>query len=187
MSTVYIVHAIDAEGPLVEDLGATFERLNYVFDVSIEESSENLTRLQNGEIDLGEKTKPIQSLLTAQNLSYLGNWGSIDAMLDKILTHEYRNILPDSDGESWIYNWFCVDHVGFEDNPRLRDLGHHKVFDHYHSLLTDEKNHRDAVYFHYHPLPYNKKAHSCAAFYLNSNHLFEIIARKIIERQWFKD
>lgn len=185
MSTVYIVHAIDAEGPLVEDLGATFERLNYIFDVSIEESLENLISLQNGDIDLGDKTRPIQSLLAAQNLSYLGDWGSIDAMLDKILTHEYRNILPDSDGASWIYNWFCLDHVGFEDNPRLRDLGHHKVFDHYRSLLTHEKNQRDAVYFHYHPLPYNKKAHSCATFYLNSNHLFEIIARKIIERQWF--
>ena len=36
MGVVYVVHAVDAEGPLVEYLEATFEQIKQVFDISIE-------------------------------------------------------------------------------------------------------------------------------------------------------
>lgn len=185
MGVVYVVHAVDAEGPLVEDLEATFERIKQIFDISIEPSKKNLLHMQKGELDLGDKTPLIRSLLSPQNLSNLGDWNSIKLMQDRLCSQRFRNILPDCDGNGWIYSWFCVDHVGYEANPRKRDLGHHKVFDHCKSLVSIPGNNKDGIYFHYHPLPHNKLAHSSATLYLNSNHIFEIIARKIIERQWF--
>ena len=35
MKTVYIVHAIDTEGPLYESLNAKFERIEDIFKISI--------------------------------------------------------------------------------------------------------------------------------------------------------
>ncbi len=52
--TVNIVHCVDTEGPLYESLPATFERLREIFDVNLEATPENLRRLQNREINLGE-------------------------------------------------------------------------------------------------------------------------------------
>ena len=34
----------------------------------------------------------------------------------------------DSEGKGIIYNWHCVDHVGFSSNKRNRDLGFGKIF-----------------------------------------------------------
>lgn len=131
---LYIVHCVDAEGPLYDPQLQTY-----------------------------------------------GDWGTIESMLARVTTTSFRERVPDSFGNGWIYNWFCLDHVGYEANPRRRDLGDHKVFDYYRKWLNGD----DGIYFHYHPLPYNRDAHSCATFYFNQNHIYRILARKIIDRQWF--
>ena len=51
-SKLYIAYCIDTEGPLHESLNATFQRLNDIFGVELEATKENLSRLQNQEIDL---------------------------------------------------------------------------------------------------------------------------------------
>lgn len=56
-------------------------------------------------------------------------------MLDDCLSLNFRNKFKDSDGNGWIYNWFCVDHVDYELNPRRRDIGYHKIFDEYFNIL----------------------------------------------------
>jgi len=182
---VYVVHCVDTEGPLAEALSDTFERLRTIFGVEIAATEENLRKLQQGEIDLGERTEPIRRLLAPQLQGYNRNWEEVDAMLARVTSPCFRDRRPDSRGDGWVYNWFCLDHVGYRSNPRSRDLGHHKVFDHYGSLLQRQENHRDRIFYHYHPLPHNGMAHACATWYLNQNHLFEILARKVIERQWF--
>ncbi len=50
---VYIVHAIDTEGPLYESLQGTFERLKDLFGItSLEPTLENLEKLKLGKIEL---------------------------------------------------------------------------------------------------------------------------------------
>ena len=52
---VYIVHAIDTEGPLYESTKATFERLENTFGIKMEPTYENLEKLRNKVVDLGGK------------------------------------------------------------------------------------------------------------------------------------
>lgn len=182
---LHVVHCVDTEGPLDEGLEATFERLRGIFGVELQPCEENLGKLQRGEIDLGEKTDAVRRLLAPQLQAYKRNWDEVEEMLSRVTAPGFRSGVPDSFGGGWVYSWFCVDHVGYQANPRRRDLGHHRVFDRYAGLLRRPDNARDRLFFHYHPLPYNRMAHSCATSYLNGNHLFEILARKVIERRWF--
>ena len=51
---VLVVHAI-IQGPLYRSFNAKFDRLNDLFNINhIEQTKENLIKLQNGEIKLGE-------------------------------------------------------------------------------------------------------------------------------------
>lgn len=43
---LHIVHCIDTEGPLDEDLQATFERLKYIFGIHLKPTRENLNLIQ---------------------------------------------------------------------------------------------------------------------------------------------
>ena len=52
-SKIYIVHCIDAEGPLHETIQATFERLEHTFHLKFDPSKGLLTRLQAGKEKLG--------------------------------------------------------------------------------------------------------------------------------------
>jgi len=182
---VYVVHCVDTEGPLDESLDATFERIGEVFGIRLEPSQATLDALQRGAIDLGEKTEPVKRMLSPRLLNFNRTWNDIDRMLDRITAPDFRNTLPDSYGNGWVYSWFCIDHVGYTVNPRRRDLGHHRIFAHYGERRGRAENAPDRVFFHYHPLPCNRMAHSCATCYVNSNHIWEILARKTIERRWF--
>jgi hypothetical protein len=183
--TVYVVHCVDAEGPLDESLEATFERLGKTFGITLEASEENLERLRNGLVDLDVQTEPVREFLKPHLMDYCRDWDAVENMLARATSFNCRNRYPDSYGKGWVYTWCCVDHVGYVENPRRRDLGHHHIFDRYRSLVRKDESHVDAIGFHYHPLPFNKLAHACATSYLNGNHLLEILARKVIDKQWF--
>ena len=45
--------------------------------------------------------------------------------------HRYTTDQIEDSGQHEVLNWFCLDHVGFEDNPRRRSLGYHIVFRYY--------------------------------------------------------
>ena len=49
---------------------------------------------------------------TLQN--YHDTWDKIESMLSKIMSKEFRFKYPDSFGGGWVYNWFCLDHVGYK-------------------------------------------------------------------------
>ena len=105
-------------------------------------------------------------------------------MLDRVRSPEFRNTLPDSDGGGWIYNWFCVDHVDYTVNPRRKDIGYHNIFDHYQRLLAKSDS-RDGLHFHFHPSHPSYYSHKSATFYLRDSKFFDILAWRIIERNWF--
>ena len=182
--TLYLVHAIDTEGPLYESLEATFERLEKITGVRLEPTQANLERVRKRELELGGREEVASLAVSKELLTYNDTWDKVDAMLSEMLSPEYRERYADPAGRGWIYSWFLMDHVGYTVNPRRRDLGYHNIFDHYRALLqgTDAP---DDVQWHFHPMSTYREAHIVATSYLNSPHLLESLARRIIDRAWF--
>lgn len=185
-ATVHVVHCVDTEGPLHESLEATFERIRRIFHLDLEPSQEMLKRLQAGEVELDGLEEAVQRVVDPRVLDYNDTWDKLDTMLDEALSAEYRSQFPDHQGRGWIYNWFCLDHVEYKTNPRRRTMGYHAIFDHYRRRLERLNADRDGLHFHYHPQPFRKHAHLCATHWWASSHtLFEVLSRRIIDRNWF--
>lgn len=182
---LYVVHAIDTEGPLYESLEATFDRLRSIVGVALEPTRENLAKLRRREIDLGGREETAALVVSEPLLAYNETWDAVDAMLRDMLRPAYRGAYPDAAGGGWIYSWFLLDHVGYDTNPRRRDIGYHNVFDHYQALIRETASWQDDVQFHFHPMSTYREANVCATSYLRSPHLWETLARRIVERGWF--
>ena len=182
---VYIVHCIDTEGPMYESPEVPFEQINKVFGIKINPTEDNLKRLRKRELDLGGIEEAVSNLVDVRKVAVGGDWAQIEKMLEKITSREYREILKDSNGNGWIYSWFCLDHVGFTgNNPRRRDLGHHRVFDRYMKMVR-EQDMGDIIQFHHHPVSFSGNANENGTAYWGRNTLNEILCRKVIDRQWF--
>lgn len=185
-SNVFIVHCIDTEGPLDETIQATFERLEEIFGIKLKQSKTNLKKLQNQEIDLGGLEVAVANLVAPQRLNMNRNWQDISSMLETLNDPSFRMKVPDSNNNGWCYSWFCLDHHGFKgNNPRNRDTKDHSVFDFYQNNLKTQRHYKDCIQWHYHPIPINGHLNSCGNTYLNSSNIWEILAKKIIERSWF--
>ena len=183
---VLFVHSVDTEGPLYESLGGTFERLHDLYGLSgIEATPENLDHLKRGEIPLGGMEQAVAQTLDHHRLSYNDTWEKIDEMLARVLAPAFRRRLVDSFGNGWIYNWFCVDHVGYTINPRRRDIGYHNIFDHYRQVLAQHRATEDGIHWHFHPMSTYREAHRSGTSYVNSPELYQILCRRIIEQHWF--
>lgn len=184
--TVHLVHCVDTEGPLYESIEATFERLKDIFKVDLEPSVETLARLQAGEIDLAGMEAEVQKVVDPHLLAYNDTWDKIDALLTDCLSTSFRNQVRDSAGEGWVYNWFCVDHVDYDVNPRRRDMGYHNIFDHYRRVLRETHSGQDGLHFHYHPHNFRREAHRCAThWWASSDSLHQTLSRRVIDRGWF--
>lgn len=185
-STVYVVHCIDTEGPLHEALEATFERLSSIFNIQLEPSREMLRRLQAGKVDLGGLETAVQKVLDPHLLNYNDTWDKVDAMLTDALSGAFRTQVTDTRGGGWVFNWFCVDHVDYEVNPRRRDIGYHNIFDHYRRVLRETNAWQDGLHFHFHPHAFRSEAHRCAThWWSSSNSLQQTLSRRIIVHGWF--
>jgi hypothetical protein len=182
---LYVVHCIDTEGPLYESLEATFERLESITGIALAPTIDNLQRVRRKELDLRGREEVAALIVSEQLLSYNDTWDKVDAMLRKMMHPAYRNRFVDSVGQGWVYSWFLVDHVGYETNPRRRDIGYHNVFDHYLAMIQETGSSQDDVQFHFHPMSTYREAHVCATSYLRSPHLLETLARRVVDRQWF--
>jgi hypothetical protein len=184
--TVHIVHCIDTEGPLFESLGAKFERLRELFGITdIEPTRANLGKLQRGEVDLSGKEDAVKELLSSHRSKYNETWTELDAMLEQITAPEFRRSRTDSIGNGWRYSWFCMDHIGFDYNPRRRDIGYHNIFDRYRDLISTQADAHDGLQWHFHPMSTYRDAHRCGTHYFRDPVIFQILARKVIERGWF--
>lgn len=182
---VCLVHCIDTEGPLNETLKATFERLKNTFNIDLKPSHRNLELLQNKKIEFNDKniTEAVAKMLSSNLLSYKKNWTEVDEMLDRIQSSLFRKKLSDSFNNGWVYNWFCLNHVGYKKNPRKRDLGFGKVYDHYKKRKLSKF---DSFGFHFHPIAPKKNGIMCATSWLReSKILFEIISKYILDKNYF--
>ena len=68
---VYIVHAVDTEGPLYEGLEIFFSRLNSMFGTNLSPSIKNLKKLTKGELDLNGREDEASSFV--QRSVFFGN------------------------------------------------------------------------------------------------------------------
>jgi hypothetical protein len=183
---VYIVHCVDTEGPLYESINATFNRLKEIFNLDLKPSKKLLEDLQKGKINLNGLEKAVQKVVNPKILNYNDSWEKMDLMLNEALSNNFRNKLTDSFDNGWIYNWFCVDHIDYKHNPRKREIGYHKIFDHYNNILKKTNSDQDDIQFHYHPHAFTKDATLTAThWWIASNTLYEVLNRRIIDRNWF--
>ncbi len=183
---LHIVHCIDTEGPLDEDLAATFNRIGSLFDIWLKPSRATLRQLQNAEIPLDGAERQVAEVLAPRLLKYNRNWEDVRTMLDDALSESFRNQVVDDFGRGWTYSWHCVDHLGFQDNPRHKDLGYGNVFHFYRTILEETGSDQDEINWHFHPLSITRNPLSAATSYNNNmDILLPVIARRIIDEQWF--
>lgn len=182
---VYVVHSVDTEGPLVESIEITFHRLDTILGIKLTPSEETLKKIQNKELDLEGKENIAAQIFSPHLLDYNDSWEKLEKMLVEIMDPKFRKNIPDSFGNGWKFNWHCLDHVGYETNPVCRDLGHHKIFDHYKKMIEMTKSYQDSIHWHFHPMSFYREANRRGNSFFNSFHLHDVLCRKIIERKWF--
>ena len=79
-----------------------------------------------------------------------------------------------------------MDHVGYVENPRQKDLGYGNIFNFYSSKLKNLKNNADELNWHFHPLSFLRKPTQAATSYVNSyDVLTQILCRRILDNNWF--
>jgi hypothetical protein len=183
--TVYVVHCVDTEGPLYESLEVSFERLNAVLGTDFPPSRESLRKIQKGELDLGGKEEVARLMLSPEMLDYNDHWGKLDGMLDELLSPEFRKRYADPSGRGWGFSWFVMDHVGYETNPRCRDVGYLNIFDHYAFRLKETESRSDELHWHVHPTTFYREGNASSTAFLQSPHVLEGLSRRIIDRKFF--
>ena len=182
---LFIVHCIDTEGPLNESLNATFERLYEIYGIKLVATKENLLKIQNKKINLNGLEDEVSKTFSKHLLNYNNSWEKIDLMLDKIMSQQYRSQYLDSFNNGIVYNWHCMDNVGFSTNLRQRDIGFGNIFNHYKNKIK-EYGDLDSIHWHFHPLAFSREGHLSSTSYDNSyGILHEILCRRLIDNEWF--
>ena len=185
---LYVVHCVDAEGPLNETLCATFERLEYIFGIRLESNEDNYKKLKSGEIEgkSEEETIRIRNSFSGSILNYNKNWAQIEQMNEVIFSKEFRMQQVDDFQNPWKITWFCLDHVNFPENPREKALGYSVVLNYYKKLVGDNQIFGDSLQWHYHPKSISQNPVAAASSYSNSmKEILEILSRKVIDDKWF--
>jgi hypothetical protein len=184
---VYIVHAVDTEGPLYEGLDGLFSEIKEHFDISLESTQENVELLRNRQIDLGGKEALAAYFVRPDRVErYNETWVQIDKMHATFMSPDWRQKLADSHGNPYVVSWFCMDHVGFNYNPRRRAMGYHEIYQYYVAKISEYQANRDGIYWHYHPASFSGNAHRMGYNYSYSENLHnEIVTRRIIDHMWF--
>lgn len=79
-----------------------------------------------------------------------------------------------------------MDHLGFQENPRHKDIGYGNIFNFYKSKLKETNSDKDEINWHFHPLSLKRNPLNSATSYLNNyDILLYIISRRIIDNEWF--
>ena len=186
-SIVYIVHCIDTEGPLDEKLDAFFERIEESFSLKIKPTKKNLNLILEKKLNLNGLEDDVIKVFNSKETGFLKNWTELDKELKIITSKKFRSNFLDSFGNPCIYNWFVLQHYGFiGKNPRSRDVGFSNIYDKYHKLVNSNNSCiNDRIYFHYHAPPISGDYHRAGSSFLNSSHLYDVLSRLLIERNWF--
>ena len=183
---LHIVHCIDTEGPLIEPISATFERINSIFNLNIEASAENLRRLQQHQIPLNGLEEDVSRVVRPDLLAYNNQWSDVRSMLHEAMSPRFRRQVLDDFGQGWVYSWHIMDHVGYSSNPRSKALGFGNVFNFYQDIFNAAPNPLDEVNWHFHPVYPDGNPLKASTSYTNTFPLLnEILARRLLDNDWF--
>lgn len=183
---LYIVHCVDTEGPLNESVKESVKRFNEIYKKNLIPSKKNLNRIQNKEIKLNGQEESAAKCFSKKLLNYNKNWSDIDLMLDNIMSENFRFKKKDDFGGGWVYSWHCVDHVGFNKNPRKKSLGYGAVFHYYKKKIIEYDSKKDELNWHFHPLSIQKNPLAAATSYTNNYDLLNnILCKRIIDDNYF--
>jgi len=183
---LHVVHCVDTEGPMSEQLADTFVRLNEIFGLSLPPTAQTLKALQLQQIDLGGIEFEVVKVVAPKLLAYNESWMDIRHMLHDALSKNFREKLVDDWGGGWVYSWHCLDHVGYRENPRRKDIGYGNVFRFYKQILEETRSQCDEINWHFHPLSFSRNPLHCATSYVNSyDVLTQILCRRVIDDNWF--
>lgn len=183
---LHVVHCIDTEGPLNETIEATFDRIHAIFNIRIEPTQQNLTKLQNQEISLNGLEDAVAKCIAPDLLKYNKNWNDIDNMLDELLSKKFRYQQPDDFGGGWKFSWHCMDHIGINENPRHKDIGHGNILRFYKNKIKKISDFGDELNWHFHPLSLTRHPlHAATSYANNYEQLLKIICHRIIDERWF--
>lgn len=122
------------------------------------------------------------------NSEILKNWEAVDEAMDKLFKENFRNKILDSFNGNLKFGWFFLTWSGFNNkrNPRKRDLGYHKIYDHYRSRWGKLiQTFGDEECWHYHHPPRSGVVNEWSTDWNSSQEYKSIISRQIIERNWF--
>lgn len=167
---------------MYEPLSAKFERISELYDVHLDETEENFMRLKSGKIDLSGKEKPIAQLLNGHLASYNETWADVDSMCRELFSADFRERYTDDLNNPWIFSWFCMDHIGYQFNPRRKSVGYHIIYDYY---LEKISQFGDSINWHFHPPSFFREGHRNATSYLNNTDFIDGLVRKVIDRNFF--
>lgn len=182
---LHIVHCIDTEGPLIETAADSVARVNDIYNINLDKNTMTLRAIQNQELDLGGIEEDVARVVHPDLLKYNENWSEIGDMLEDCMSDTFRCRIPDSFGEGWVYSWHCMDHAGYSNNPRSKDLGYGNIFRYYQAKIA-EKGGKDEINWHYHPLSFDRNPIRCATNYVNNyDVLLEVLCRRLIDSKWF--
>jgi len=182
---IYFVHSVDTEGPLFESAKATLSRIEDLLSIKIKNKNlSTLKKILNNKYFSRSNQLIFEKVITSHLLAYNDTWKKISKMLSRISKKKFRNILKDSNGDSYKISWHCVDHVNYLNNPRRRDIGYSKIFNFYNNFI--KKHHLDdKIHFHFHPMPISKEANRNATLYFRNDNLYQILCRRILDKNWF--
>ena len=76
--TVYVVHCVDAEGPLYETPVVPFEQIKNIFGIEIEPIRDNLVKLQKGLLALNGQEEAVKDLVDIHRITTRGTWEEVD-------------------------------------------------------------------------------------------------------------
>ena len=181
---LHIVHCVDTEGPLYESLEATGERIYNAFGLSYDMTPKKLKMLQQGKDIPDELKNAVMNFLGPDRLNYNSTWDEVDSMVEEIMSDSWRMKYADDFGNGYKFNWFILDHVGFEINPRRRSLGYNVIYDRYAEKIKQFKL-EDKLYWHYHSTPFFYEANKTSNNFHFSNEHLQVLSRRVIDRLYF--
>lgn len=182
---VFIVHAIDTEGPLTESSNETIKRFNEIIKPKIKiKNKAQLLKALEGKKFSNTIQKKIKKNFHPHLLKYNNSWTDIKKMLKYLGESNLRNELLDHSNNKYRITWHCVDHVNYKTNLRKRDLGYNKIFDFYKNYI-EENNLEDDIQFHFHPMSVYKECHRDGYLLMRNDNLYQILCRRILDRRWF--
>lgn len=116
----------------------------------------------------------------------LANWQLVDAAMDRLFDPAFRDRHRDPQGGIFKVGWFFLTWTGFVTNPRSRDLGYHRVRDHYLERWGDRlREYGDEHCWHYHHPARSRIGIEWGLDWSMCREYDEIMSRQILERDWF--